>query len=137
MTDTQPIRSLRRDTGAKDERLEVLRLLESGTITAEEAAHLLDALDRPDRTPILPGDPTIPIDGPARHIRIRVSEGGQNRVNVTLPVRLLDAGFSIARRFAPDRIGDAAALREAILHGVRGPILDVQDGGERVEITVE
>src|SRR5215204_166435 len=40
-----PIRSSQRDQ-LREERLEILRLLEAGTITAEEAATLLDAIDR-------------------------------------------------------------------------------------------
>src|SRR5215210_6247853 len=40
-----PIRSSQRDQ-MREERLEILRLLEAGTITADEAATLLDALDR-------------------------------------------------------------------------------------------
>ena len=39
------IRSSQRDQ-LREERLEILRLLEAGTITADEAATLLDALDR-------------------------------------------------------------------------------------------
>ena len=40
-----PIRSSQRDQ-MREERLEILRLLEAGTVTADEAATLLDALDR-------------------------------------------------------------------------------------------
>ena len=46
------IRSSQRDQ-LREERLEILRLLEAGAITADEAATLLDALDRasfPPRT---------------------------------------------------------------------------------------
>src|SRR5215208_8460440 len=40
-----PFRSFQRDQ-MSEERLEILRLLEAGTVTADEAATLLDALDR-------------------------------------------------------------------------------------------
>ena len=40
-----PIRSSQRDQ-VREERLEILRLLEAGTVTTDEAATLLDALDR-------------------------------------------------------------------------------------------
>ena len=45
MVEPVPFRSSQRDQ-LREERLEILHLLEASTITAEEAATLLDALDR-------------------------------------------------------------------------------------------
>ena len=139
---TTPPRGARRDP-ARDERLEILRMVESGVITAEEGIQLIDALDQAAR----PGgggsdDPTRPIAGRnagTRHVRVRVSDRATNRqkVNLVLPLGLIDAGLNVARRLAPDRIGDAEHLRDSIAGGFRGPLLDIEDGGDRVEIVVE
>jgi hypothetical protein len=141
MSDTTPIRGSRRDTTG-DERMEILRLVEEGAINAEEAGRLLDALSLSERGPAGPGGPGAPRDfGPARarQVRIRVSdsESGKSRVNLVLPLGLVDAGLGVARRFAPDRLSDVGFIREGLLSGAIGPILDVDENGERVEITIE
>ena len=125
----------------REERLEVLRLLEGGEITADEAGTLLDALDRADRlaSPKSPGDVSYQLPGRARLVRIRItdSDTGRATVNLAVPLGLVDAGLTIARRYAPDRLLDAKTIKESLDTGFRGPLLDVDDGGERVEIIVE
>ncbi|MGH2559967.1 MAG: SHOCT-like domain-containing protein [Thermomicrobiales bacterium] len=141
MSDTTPIRGSRRDNTG-DERLEILRLVEEGAINADEASRLLDALSASDRGP---GGPTgtTPPDASGRtggrHVRIRVSDSqsGKSRVNLVLPLGLLDAGLGVARRFAPDRFSDVGFIRESLLSGAVGPLLDIDENGERVQIIVE
>lgn len=145
MGDTVPGRSPRRDP-VHEERLEILNLLGAGEITADEAATLLDALDRSaprgngnDPPSVASGDGTDPVGGRARQVRIRVSDGatGRTTVNLALPLGLIDAGLGIARRLAPERVADAEAIRESIATGFRGSLLDVHDSEERVEIIIE
>jgi hypothetical protein len=137
MTEPATSQSARRDP-IHQERLEVLEMLAAGTITAEEAEALLDALDRgrSARFGAAPGG--SPADR-ARHVRIRVVDGasGRNKVNLTLPIGVVEAGLAIARRFAPGRAAEAESMREAIATGFRGHLLDVDNDGERVEIFVE
>ena len=134
MTETATTQQTRRDP-TREERMEVLGMLEAGTITAEEAASLLDALDRGGRSVRYGATPA----DRARHVRIRVVDGasGRNKVNLTLPLGVVDAGLAIARRFAPGRLAEAESMREAISTGFRGHLLDVDNDGERVEIFVE
>ena len=144
MTEASTFRGSRRDAAAgKEERLEVLRMLENGAITAEEAARLLDALDRTERIP--PFAPPEPGNGaPGREratvVRIRVSDAasGRTRVNLALPLSLVDAGLGVVRRFAPDRLTEAERIRQLVFSGIRGQVLDVEgNAGERVQIIVE
>ena len=137
MTDPAGARS-HRDAVA-EERLEILRLLEAGTVTAEEASRLLDALDRGNPPIGERNAPTGPTAVRARQVRVRISDSDSGRatLNLALPLGLIDAGLGIARRFAPDRLLDAETIREAMTTGFRGSLLDVDDGGERVEIVVE
>jgi len=143
MADPFPFRSGRRanDASAKEERLEVLRMLEGGAITADDAARLLEALDGADRAfAPYPDDPPQPAGKPARHVRIQVSEGdsGRSRVNLTLPLAAIDVGLGIAERFAPEYIEDTEGLRKAITAASPGPIIDVEgEDGQRVQISVE
>ncbi|MDF3018519.1 MAG: hypothetical protein K0R44_3744 [Thermomicrobiales bacterium] len=80
MVEPVPFRSAYRDQ-MREERLEILRLLEAGTITADEAATLLDAL--------------------------------------------------------AEYLPKMDAIRESVTAGFRGPLVDVDDGGQRVEIIAE
>ena len=144
MADPFPLRSGRRanEASAKEERLEVLRMLEGGAITADDAARLLDALDSGDRAaaPPFPDVPPPPLGKPARHVRIQVSEGdsGRSRVNLMLPLAAIDVGLGIAERFAPEYIEDTEGLRKAITAASPGPIIDVEgEDGQRVQISVE
>jgi hypothetical protein len=121
--------------------LEILRLLETGTVTADEAGTLLDALDEAERQPPLPTAeaPNRSAAGRPRQVRIRITERATDRttVNLVVPLGLVDAGLKVGRRFAPEHLPPPEAIRDAIAGGFRGSLLDVDDGRERVEIVVE
>jgi hypothetical protein len=138
-----------------EERLEILRLVENQTITAEEASRLLEALDRSDRAervgregredhftaPFPPGFPFTPPPPPrgGRSVRIRITDTSedQTKLNLVLPHPLLEAGLKMAKRFAPDQMLEAKEIRETIDEGFTGSILDILDGDQRVEIILE
>jgi hypothetical protein len=132
-----PIRSSQRDQ-LREERLEILRLLEAGTVTADEAATLLDALDRAALPPPNNGSATQR-SVEARLVRIRVTESDSGRavVNLAFPLGLIKSGLDIAGQFVPDYLPKVEAIREAVTAGFRGSLVDVDDGGDRVEIIIE
>jgi len=121
-----------------EERLRILKMIEEGTITAEEGDRLLAALEeaRPKR------EPPRSEAAPPRWFRVRVTDlqSGKARVNVNIPMGLLEVGLKMGARFGSDIEGlDFSEVAEAIRQGVQGKILDVEDAedGERVEIYVE
>ncbi len=121
-----------------EERLRILQMIEDGVITAEEGATLLAALGEstPKREP--PRGAALP----PRWLRVRVTDlqSGKHKVNVNIPIGLVDVGLKMGARFAPDMEGfDFAQVAEAIRKGVQGKIIDVEDSedGERLEIYVE
>jgi hypothetical protein len=136
-----------------EERLEILRLVENQTITAEEASRLLEALDRSDRDraeftepigfipPLPPGFPfnTEKKSRKRRNVRIRITNAIDHteQFNLVLPHPLLDTGLKMAKRFAPDSLLEAKEIRESIDEGFEGPLLDIVDNDQRVEIIVE
>ena len=78
----------------------------------------------------------------ARWFRVRVTdlETGRNKVNVNLPMSLVDVGTRMGARFAPELEGmDFHDIIEQIKSGAQGKIIEVEDmeDGERVEIYVE
>ena len=120
-----------------EERMQVLKLIEGGQISAKEGAKLLQALgDAPQpEEPVSKG-----VKG--RWLRVQVTDLTTNktRVNMTIPLSLVDVGIKMGSRFVPD-MEDAGLedLRVAITGGVVGKVLDVEDGddNERVQIFVE
>lgn len=138
-----------RPSGLSEERLEILRLVENQTVTAEEAGRLLEALDRSDRShqamqptaPFMPVSPLPPMppSPPAGSVRIRITDLASDtiRINLVLPYRLVDSGLKLAKRLAPDHMLEGKDIRRSIEEGYWGPLLDITDDDKRVEIIVE
>jgi len=121
-----------------EERMEILKMVQSGQISAEEGARLLEALQETGQTP--PGTTTVnPSKQPTR-LRVRVSdlETGRHKVNIDLPWNLINVGMHMGARFAPDEI-DLEEVVQALEAGTEGKIVDVEhaEDNERVEIFVE
>jgi hypothetical protein len=122
-----------------EERMQILKMVAEGTISAEEGAKLLAALE-PERAPqrhSLSGEPSQP-----RWFRVRVTdlETGRNKVNVNLPMSLVEVGTRMGARFSPELEGlDFHDIIDQVKSGAQGKIVEVEDmdGGERVEIYVE
>lgn len=144
MTETNVSRSGRRES-LREERLEVLRLFEAGTVDLDQTAALLEALDRGNRAEHADGssggpvEPGPPLPGSGWLVRIRITDGETNQtsVNLAVPLALVESGLEIAGQFAPDYLPSAETIRESALGGFRGHLLDVQDAATRVEIVVE
>lgn len=120
-----------------EERMKILKMIDEGKITAEEAARLLSTLSesrKPVRKVTLQGS-----TGGTRWLKIRVTDTvtGKAKATVNLPLGLVDAGLNIASKYAPDIAFDE--LVEAINNGAEGKIIDVVDeeDGEHVEIFIE
>jgi len=126
-----------------EERMKVLRMVEAGKISAEEATQLLEALDEAPTTPKGGAAASgVPASMAGRWFRVRVtdSDTGRTRVNVRLPVGVVNAGLKMGMRFAPQVEGlDLDALSSMISNGEVGQILDVLDDkdGEHVEVFIE
>ena len=128
-----------------DDALErVLRLVAEGRLTADEAGPILDALeqrggsDRGAAEARTPGqddepDPATNRD-PAKTLRVEVTDGGRAVVNLRIPLSLGRAALSQV-----PGISDATSdrIREAITAGIKGPIVDVDDGDDGVRISLE
>lgn len=122
-----------------EERLQVLRLIEQGKITAEEGAALLKAL--------LEGEERASAEPPrgasqARWFRVRVTDtrSGRNKASVNIPIGLVHVGLRMGARFVPDMDQDKyQQLSDAIRAGRQGKIFDALDDNafERVEVFIE
>lgn len=125
-----------------EERMRILKMVEQGKITAEAGSRLLDALAAADRKRSPAAYPSGPAAGPGRRLRVRVTDShtGRNKVNVTIPMSLVDVGLKMGARFAPEMEGfDLTHLGEMVRSGATGKLIEVQDqeDGEMVEIFIE
>jgi len=119
------------------ERMQILKMLEQKQITVDEAAKLLSALEAGRKPPPVPGAGTAP-----RWFRVRITDtaSGKQKVNVNIPMSLVNVGLKMGAKFAPDMEGmDMDLIQKAIHEGAQGKIIDVQDedDGEHVEIFIE
>ncbi len=116
---------------------DVLRLVAEGRLTAEEAAPILDALGGPGASPAGPADEleaSTAGDRPTRALRVEVTEGGRQVVNLRIPLAL----GRMALDHIPGLSGDhVARIREALDHNLSGPIVAVDDDGGSVRIVLE
>ena len=122
-----------------EERLQILKMIQEGKITAEEGAKLLAALAAGGKSEA--GRRETP-GGAAKQFRVRVTDlnSGRNKVNINIPMSLVNVGLKMGARFAPDIEGiNFDEVIAAIKSGSQGKIVDVvdDDDGERVEIYVE
>lgn len=129
-----------------EERLKVLKMVQEGKITVEQATSLLEALDETPAAGAKAGAaPAVPAAGtgqPARWLRVRVTdtESGRPRVNIRLPISVVSAGIKMGMRFSPQVEGlDMEELAKWITSGEVGQIVDVVDeeDGEHVEVFIE
>jgi hypothetical protein len=125
-------------TSASEERLKILKMLEDGKITPDEASTLLRALDGGRRTASAGPTPS----SESRFLRVQVTDldSGKAKVNVTIPIGLVNVGLRMAERFAPEFEGfDMEELEELITSGAIGRMVEVVDeeDRERVEVYVE
>ena len=122
-----------------EERMQILKMIEEGKISASDGAELLRALDSGKAESN--HEPLRGASNP-RWFRVRVTDTatGHHKVNVNIPMGLVKVGIKMGAKFAPDLEGvNYEEIMEAIRSGKHGKIIEVMDDneGERVEIFIE
>lgn len=122
----------------KEERMQILKMIEEGQVTAAEGARLLTALEEPEKKRATgTTSSTTP-----RWFRVRVTDmsSGRTKVNVNIPLSLAAVGMKLGARFAPRMPDmDMDEIAAAIQSGTAGRLIEVEDeeDNERVEIFIE
>ena len=116
-------------------------MVEDGKITSEEGIELLGAIDNTEVNHIK--------NQRAKWLKVKIFDPkGNNKVNVTVPVSLLNAAMRIAGKIVPNFVPELkeAGLDEVeimeifdvIRQGASGKLVDIEsDVGEKVQIVVE
>ena len=118
----------------------ILRLVAEGQLTADEADEILSALNAAQQSE--PGPEPTPSTQETRfsggetprHLRILVTEQGRSVVNLRVPINIATWASAYIPGLSDE---NADRIRGAIASGVRGPIIDIGDGDDRVLITSE
>jgi len=121
-----------------EERMKILKMINEGKITAEEGSKLLKTLGGSEKPKKVKGKISS-----SQWLRVRVTDmaKGKTKVNVNLPLKLLDAGLNIASQFAPEMEDQQMmdAVKEALHENMQGKIVDVidEEDQEQIEIFIE
>ncbi|MGB2956473.1 MAG: hypothetical protein WBB64_10975 [Anaerolineales bacterium] len=122
-----------------EERMKILKMINDGKITAEEGSKLLGALTQRSLKPKKASKHSLS----SQWLRVRVTDmsSGKTKVNVNVPMKLVDAGLNIAAQFTPDMEDGQMmdAVKEALAENIQGKIVDVidEEDQEHVEIFIE
>lgn len=127
---------------ASEERMKILSLVEEGKITPEEGVRLLQALERAQVTQTSAARSYNRATTAPRWLRVRITDTLHEkvRVNIRLPITVLNTGIKLGARFSPE-LGQAEMdqILTAIRSGTIGPVVDVVDDEdhEHVEVFLE
>lgn len=126
-----------------NERLKILKMVQERKISAEEGIELLDLIS--EKNP-KSNNSNTESDSQSRttaqwfRVVVTDTQSGKTRVNVRLPVSLVNAGMKMGARFSPQIDGlDRKQLLDFLQSGTTGKVIDVldDDGGEHVEVYIE
>lgn len=121
----------------KEEKMQILKMVEEGKINVEEGVNLLDALEESKDIDTMKNN--------AQWLKIKVYDSEDDtKVNVNIPIALINLGMKISPKFVPElkdanlNENDFKEILDAIENGAHGKIVDIEsDNGEKVEIIVE
>ena len=122
-----------------EERMKILKMISDGKITAEEGSKLISTLSQRSEKEIKFAKRSLS----NQMLRVRVTDmsTGKTKVNVNVPMKLVDAGLNIAAQFTPEMENAQMmeAVKEALAENISGKIVDVVDeeDQEHVEIFIE
>jgi len=137
-----------------NERQQILKMLESGKITAEEAEKLLNAVESTVESSAAVDQSTSIIRKKAHYLRVVVSADGADKVNVRVPLQLLRAGIKLGALIPQDvqsKVNASFAEKgmqftladinpetiEELIDGLSDLTVDINDNGEGVRVFCE
>ncbi|HKL13171.1 MAG TPA: hypothetical protein VJ907_06150 [Halanaerobiales bacterium] len=121
-----------------EERLQILKMLEKGTIDAKEANELLGTLEKRDTVFKKPETS----NKKPKFIKILVEENGQEKVNISIPMLLAKTALKIMPKKAKEQMEEQNVNLDEILSAIndettKGKIVDINDDGDHVSISLE
>lgn len=122
-----------------EDELKILKMIESGTITAEEGMQLLEAIGTKEKKKSNDSFKKAP-----KYVKVVVENDQKNTpIDIKLPLGVFKAGVKIGEKFSPEFQGamagiDYDAVLQAINEGATGEVISVTtDDGHLVKIYIE
>lgn len=115
-----------------DERMQILKMVEAGKLSASEAAKLLEAMEAAPQA-----------KNAIKYVRIRVQEHGKKETNVRMPIGLASFLFNLIPDISVEdgngsvRTYSMRQIEQAIKAGQTGRVVEVEHEGGRVDIFLE
>jgi len=101
-----------------EERKMILKMLQDGKIDADQAAKLIEALDKSESKKGKAKKEKEEIsDKPGKWFRVRITDTDTEKIraNIRIPIGVIDAGFRMGAKFAPQLDGmDSNEILRAI-----------------------
>ncbi|MDK2564290.1 hypothetical protein QOZ84_12080 [Romboutsia sedimentorum] len=131
-----------------EDKKRILKMVEEGKITAEEAINLLDVLDPSekydtDKAEIIEDDDFFDIKNDAQKgkmlfVRVKSKDGSKVKVNIPLEfIKIMGGiGSMYSNEFEKHNI-DIEKLMDAIDNGFVGRIVEVEDGNDKVIVEIQ
>ena len=117
-----------------EERMRILKMLEEGKISVEEATQLIEAVEAPRET-------EVTTQGKPKWLKVRVQDGEDEKVSVNLPLSLARVAMKFIPQQAKDKMEAQGIDMDVLLHEVTetkiGKLVEVQEGDEYVEVWIE
>ena len=136
-----------------EERKRILKMLVEGKISLDEADELLSAFQQRESTGSTtpPLEPVTSVKTKARFLRVRVSDSGNEKVNVRVPLALVSAGMkftSLLPEEARAKVQEAMQSKgipfdinrmkpEELIAVIEDLDIEVKDGGDHVRVYCE
>lgn len=123
----------------KEEKIQILKMVEEGKISSNEAIELMEALGEET------GAETIS-SNPPKWLKVRIKDENDSvKVKVNIPLSLVDVGLKLGTAFSPElkeaglKQEDIKEVLEAVKSGAEGKIVDIEDEEHhtKVEVYVE
>ncbi|SFP70149.1 SHOCT-like domain-containing protein [Caldicoprobacter faecalis] len=116
----------------KEEIRKILKMVEEKKITAEEAEKLIDLVE-PENTGLMQYDSSANGNN-EKFLRIKVVENGANKVNVNIPLSLLEVGLKLGTQVGAQFEPKLEALKnidfneivQSIKNGAQGKLVEVR-----------
>ncbi|MCK8823803.1 SHOCT-like domain-containing protein [Fuchsiella alkaliacetigena] len=118
-----------------EEKRRVLDMLSAGKIDVSEAEKLLSALEEEVEV-------EKQFKGEAKHLRIKVDEEGENKVNINIPLSIAKVVMNFISDSVKKKLREKNIDLDEVIQQIENAettqkIVEVQDDGDKVEIYLE
>ena len=124
--------SIKRERKMREEIKKVLEMLNENKITNDEAAELIDALNKTKKE-----EQSVPAGNRKRFLKIHVTKGGKPQVNVTLPFGLINWGLNIASKMGKNTVDIGGESIPLDMEELSKAMNDPEFSGKIVDVTEE